>query len=168
MFSGMSVWGWAELQGSSPVQPEHLAVPSSPTSCEVYVHVSLFSDQVEREVAPTVLSTALFWGGLDLGGAGGQDNRTLTLGPSERDLPTGSTSKERPKPEEGQGRPGWGLGGGTNNSARPSRPTTGPSLHQEGQLPGPSDPWGLSRWKLSQDSPGPGPLAKPATGPAHC
>ena len=39
------------------------------------------------------------------GGRWGQDNRTLTLGPTERDQPTSSTSQKTTKLEEGEG---WG------------------------------------------------------------
>ena len=66
----------------------------------------LGNSQVECEVAHTVLKQSPTLGRAQPREWRGQDNRTLTLGPSEWALPTSSTSQKRAKPEKGEG---WGA-----------------------------------------------------------
>ena len=61
------------------------------------------------------------------------------------------------------------LGGGVGPTTQLGHPAHyGPGLLGGTVARSPSDPWGLSWWKLSQDSPGPGPLAEASHRPAHC
>ena len=78
---------------------------------------------MEGEVTPTVLEHSPALRKARTGGRLGQETG-LTLGPSEWDLPTGSTSQKRPKLEERQC---LGMGGGASTQARPTSPLWTPS-----------------------------------------
>ena len=66
---------------------------------------------MECEVTPTVLKHSPILGRARPGGCWGQDNRTLTLGPSEQDLPTAAPVGRDQSQKRGK-ETGMGVGGG--------------------------------------------------------
>ena len=104
----------------------------------------LGNSQVECEVAHTVLKQSPTLGRAQPREWRGQDNRTLTLGPSQWDLATSSTSQKRPSQKRGKAGVGDGEVG-PPTQARPKQLITDP-VFWEGHLPGAHRTPGVSQW----------------------